>query len=320
MQASWTPSETSAAGQVFEFRLWAALTEQSRGRLHVFLPLSDRGVDALVHRMEDSMYTPVQAKARSGLLDGEVHLVVWGESVTHDEVVIVGGLVVDGGLGPTVLVVPAHEFKRLANLSSNDGKPVYSMEFGMRPRSDSMWFPWLVPSDRLVERFGVAQPAVGEAAPEAPPMWRSDVGFLGEAEVIRRLAEVEDLNLFRAFPDLETVEIPVLHLRTRRVIGLQVKTVEMSAGRMRATVRVHASSFNSAPTTYFVVLAWLRDQRRFHETCLLIPSVRLAEGAKEDGQGHIWFDFAPKSDDGAYASFRQTLSSLASTIDAKLAR
>jgi hypothetical protein len=320
MQTPWTPSETSASGQVFEFRLWAALTEQSRGRLHVFLPLSDRGVDALVHGMEGGGYTPVQAKSRSELVDGEVHLVVWAESVTHDEVVIVGGLLVDGGLGPTVLVVPAREFRRLANLSSNDAKPVYSMEFGMRPRSDSRWLPWLVPSDRLAERFGVVQPAAREVAPAPLPEWRSDVGFLGEAEVIRRLAQVGDLNLFRAFPDLETVEIPVLHLGSRRVIGLQVKTVEMSARRMRATVDVRASSFKPALTTYFVVLAWLRDDKRFHETCLLIPSGSLSERAKEDGHGHISFAFVPDSNDAAFAPYRLPLSSLASKIGTELAR
>src|SRR5467141_636608 len=70
----WTGDETSASGQVFEFRLWAALTEQSRGRLHVFLPLADRGVDALVHRLADGAYLPIQAKSRSTLMDGEVHL------------------------------------------------------------------------------------------------------------------------------------------------------------------------------------------------------------------------------------------------------
>jgi hypothetical protein len=218
MQPLWTADETSAVGQVFEFRLWAALTEQSRGQLHVFLPLSDRGVDALVHRPAEGTYTPVQAKARSTLIDGEVHLNVWADSLAHDDVVIVGGLVVDGGVGPTVLVVPASDFKRLAYLTSNNGKPLYSMEFGMRPRSDSRWLPWLVPVQRLSERFGVVE-KIREVVVEAPPMWRSDVGFLGESEVLRRLAEREDLNLYRAFPDSETVEIPVLHLMSERCSG-----------------------------------------------------------------------------------------------------
>ena len=131
MLAPWTADETSACGQVFEFRLWAELTDQSRGQLHVFLPLTDRGVDGLVHSMADGSYTPVQAKARSRLIDGEVHLNIVAESVIHDDVVIVGGLVADGGLGPTLLVVPAPEFRRLAYLTSNHGTSIYSMEFGM---------------------------------------------------------------------------------------------------------------------------------------------------------------------------------------------
>src|SRR5690348_9282336 len=71
----WTSDEVSASGQVFEFRLWAELTEQSRGALHVFLPMTDRGIDALVHRLTDDTYISIQAKGRSTLEDGEVQLV-----------------------------------------------------------------------------------------------------------------------------------------------------------------------------------------------------------------------------------------------------
>jgi len=295
VERPWTASETSAAGQVFEFRLWAALTEQSRGQLHVFLPLTDRGIDGLVHRLTDGTYLPVQAKSRSTLMDGEVHLVVWADSIVDDEVVIVAGLVVDGGLGPTCLVVPARDFKRLADLTTHDGKPLYSMEFGMRPRSDSRWLPWLVPSERLAERFGVSAQGLEGAAAEARPEWRSDLGYLGESEVTRRLAEAGALNLFRPFPDLETAEIAVLHLTTRRVIGLQVKTVDVDHARLRATVNVRGSSFRPSPTTFFVVLAWLRDESRFHERCLLIPSEKVREFARDDGNGHLMFDFLPGS-------------------------
>jgi len=287
----WTRYETSASGQVFEFRLWAALTEQSRGQLHVFLPLADRGVDALVHRLTDDVYLPIQAKSRSTLMDGEVHLVILADSLIHDELVIVAGQLVDGGLGPTMLVVPAGEFKRLAYRSTDQGKPIYSAEFGMRPRSDSRWLPWLVPSERLVERLGVSV-EIGEEAPvEFRPEWRSDLGFLGEAEVTRRLAETGELNLFRPFPDSETAEIAVLHLISRRVIGLQVKTVDVDQARLRATVDVYASSFRPSPTTYFVVLGWLRDEARFHEECLLFPSVDLLDFARDDGGGHLEFEF-----------------------------
>ncbi len=316
MTGPWTRNETSASGQVFEFRLWAALTEQSRGLLHVFLPLTDRGVDALVHRLTDGVYLPIQAKSRSTLMDGEIHLVILAQSLMHDELLIVAGLLVDGGLGPTVLVVPAGDFKRLADLSTDQGKPIYSMYFGMRPRSDSRWLPWLIPSERLVERLGVPVEGDAEAPFEIRPEWRSDLGFLGEAEVVRRLAEAGELNVFRPFPDSETAEIAVLHLVSRRVIGLQVKTVDVDKNRLHATVNVHASSFRPSPTTYFVVLAWLRDEARFHEECLLIPSVELVNFAHDDGKGHIEFVFHPRSNrKGRLERFRQNLSNLRSEID-----
>jgi hypothetical protein len=314
----WTRDEASASGQVFEFRLWAALVEQSRGGLHVFLPLTDRGIDALVHRLPDGTYFRVQAKGRSTLDGGQVHLVVWAVGLIDDEALLVSGLVVDGGLGPTMLVVPVRDFKRLADRTSADGEVVYSMGFGMRPRSDSRWLPFLMPAERLVERFGAATPAVSVAeAPVTPrPSWRSDLGFLGESEVTRLLAEGSDLNLFRPFPDLETAELAVLHLESRRVVGLQIKTVGIESGRPSATVAVLASSFRPSPTTYFVVLAWHREEGRFHDECLLIPSEELRSIAAEDAYGHLKFEFHPESTtQGRLDTFRLQLSNLRAAIE-----
>jgi len=315
----WTRDEASASGQVFEFRVWAALTEQSRGSLHVFLPLTDRGIDGLVHRLTDGAYIPVQAKGRSALMGGEVHLVVWADSLAHDDVVIVSGLIVDGGLGPTMLVVPAADFRQHAELSHSDGRAIYSMGFGMRPRSDSRWLPWLVPPERLAERFGIESGAAGAegetAISEPAPSWRSDLGFLGESEVNRRLAEDANLNLFRPFPDLETAELGVMHLVSRRVLGIQVKTVGVDASRPSATVAVRALSFRPAPTTYFVVLAWVREESRFHEECLVIPSGELASIAGRDVYGHLKFEFHPGAKTiGRLDRFRNPTSNLATAI------
>jgi hypothetical protein len=293
----WTREEASASGQVFEFRLWALLTEQSRGQLHAFLPLADRGIDALIHRRTDGVYIAVQAKGRSALMDGEVHLVVWAGSLTNDSAFLVSGLVTEGGLGPTMLVVPEGDFKRLAELSTWDGRPVYSMGFGMNPHADSRWLPYLVPTDRLVERFGIriAETAHLEVAGPSRES-RSDLGFLGESEVVRLLAEDGELNLFRAFPDLETSELVVLHLVSRRVLGLQIKTVAVDGANPAATVSVLASSFRPSPTTFFVVLAWLKDELHFHDECLLIPSdeLRSLSEPSELG-GHLSFDWHPGS-------------------------
>src|SRR5712691_5867124 len=124
-------------------------------------------------------------------------------------------------------------------------------------------------------------------APNGAATW----DFWARRRVVRRLAETGDLNLFRAFPDSETAEIAVLHLINRRVLGLQVKTVDVDQARLRATVDVYASSFRPSPTTYFVVLGWLRDDARFHETCLLIPSEELFNFAHDDGRGHLEFEY-----------------------------
>jgi hypothetical protein len=320
MEGPWTRDETSASGQVFEFRLWALLTEQSRGRLHVFLPVTDRGIDALVHRLTDGTYVPVQAKSRSTLMDGEVHIVVWADSLVDDRVLIVSGLIVDGGLGPTCLLISASDFKRHASKSSDEGRPIYSAEFGMRPRSDSKWLPWLVPTERLAERFGVAVVAPAEAPPVRRPEWRSDLGYLGEAEVTRRLAEAGNLNAFRPFPDLETAEIAVLDLNTRRVIGLQVKTVDIDQARLHATVNIRGSSFRPSPTTFFTVLAWLRDKSQFYEEFLLIPSMELREFLRDDGHGHLEFVWQPGSTTVSHLSrYRRGLSELRGHVSSLLA-
>jgi hypothetical protein len=297
MKGPWTSRETSASGQVFEFRLWAALTEQSRGSLHVFLPLADRGIDALVHRTTDGTYFAVQAKGRSIVIDGEIHIVVWANSLGDDDALIVSGLIVEGGLGPTILVVTERDFKRLAVLSHHDGEVIYSANFGVHPRETSKWHPFLAATDRLVERFGVEPAAIPPPELAVPrPMWRSDLGFLGEAEVVRLLAEATDLNSFRSFPDLETAELAVRHLDSGRVVGVQVKTIGTDTAHPAATVTAYASSFRPSPSTYFVVLAWLREESRFHDECLLIPSedFRSLCGPSE-ASGKLKFDWHPGS-------------------------
>jgi len=287
----WTTDQLSASGQVFEFRLWALLTEQSRGQLHIFLPLTDRGIDGLIHRRTDDAYISVQAKCRSQLHDGEVQIAVWADSLRDDNALLVSGLITEGGLGPTLLVVPEGEFKRLAYLTSNSGKPVYAAEFGMNPRSDSKWLPWLASAERIGERFGVLRPSE-ELVELRRPEWRSDVGFLGEAETARLLATSGDLNLFRPFPDNETAELAVLHQESRRVVGLQIKTVDVTQARMHAAVHIYAPSFRPSPTTYVVVLAWHRGEGRFVDDCLLIPSGDIHTLARPpDRRGHLNFEW-----------------------------
>ena len=147
-------------------------------------------------------------------------------------------------------------------------------------------------------------------------MWRSDLGSLGEIEIARRLAESGDLNLFRPFPDLETSELAVLHLATRRVLGIQIKTIGVDLAHPAGTVTIHASSFRPSPLTYLAALAWLREEKRFHDECLLIPTEELRAICRpQESEGHLSFDWHPGSTrTGRVDSYRRRLAGLCALV------
>jgi hypothetical protein len=279
----------------------------------------DRGVDGLLHRLSDGVYFPVQAKSRSSLDKGQVKLLVKAESVSDDRLLIIAGEIIDGGIGPTLLVIPTAEFRRLARLTAVRGVLHYTLSFGMKPGLRTRWRPWLVASDRLVMKFGVPLNLPAVAITEQPPrLRRSPLGFLGEAEVIRRLAESEHLNLFRPFPDLETVELAVRHLGNGHVIGLQIKTVSVDSVYPNRPVEISVSSFRPLPTTYFTVVAWMPKERRFHEECLVIPSGELLQFAQPDGP-HYKFGFQPGSThQPRLDKYRRALADLCQEIESLL--
>jgi hypothetical protein len=151
-------------------------------------------------------------------------------------------------------------------------------------------------------------------------MRRGGLGFLGESEVIRRLAEVEHLNLFRPFPDLEIVELAVRHVLNGQVIGLQVKTVNIEADNRHPEVSVAISSFRPAPTTFFVVLAWVPKERRFHDECLVFPSEDLLQIARPYGL-HYRLMFIPGSrKQPRLDKYRRPLIDLCTEIEKLLSR
>src|SRR5260370_35801796 len=124
------------------------------------------------------------------------------------------------------------------------------MAFPMKLDSWSRWQPWLVSPDRIEDRFGVSPGlSVARTANEVRPYSSGDRGFLGEAEVTRRLAEAEDLNLFRPFPDSETAELVVRHRPSRRVIALQVKTLTIDSANRYPTDGRRKSNVRRAPST-----------------------------------------------------------------------
>src|SRR5205807_2825292 len=143
----------------------------------------------------------------------------------------------------------------------------------------SHWRPHLVPRERLAERLlGSPPPVPGLAAAAEtvlPPIDRYArwLGFLGEAEVVRRLAENPALDLFRPFPDLEMVEVLARSRTTHGYCGLQVKTgVPAEARGGEARIAIRKATLVPAAKTFIVGLAWMAEQRQFADEFLFIPT------------------------------------------------
>ncbi|SRR5712692_676966 len=313
----WHHGQTLAAGQVAEFKVWAELVRQSMGGLHVFLPLRDLGIDGVVHRLDDGAYLAVQVKGRTSLTAaGQVHITVTASSLVDDEALIIATLIDGSELGRFVLVVSEADFRRYAAHDWVDGREYLTAAFEQHAGGQSRWAEFLVPREALAERFGAAAAEGLErgALVESLEVNRGHEGFVGETEVIRRLADVESLALFRPFPDLETVEVLARRVSSRRFMGLQVKTAGWDADHLEERVYVRRSSFRPAASTFMCVLSWDRVARRFGDDMLLIPSQDVAGLARVEGEWLV-FEVAPG---GArhrrLDRYRVELGSLGSTV------
>jgi hypothetical protein len=273
LDTSWPPGSQDSIGQAGEFLVWAPLITQSGGGLHVFLPLLDRGLDSVVHRLGDGAYLALQVKGKTSLHGPEAAIAVYENHLfTPDQLVI--GVHLDGDhLGPFVLVVDAATFKQKAARLIDRGRVMLVADMPIRPIPGHSWSEDLVPFDKLAERLGATrlEPTLAlevEAVSDEDRL----IGFWGEQEVIRRLAFLEDCGLFRPFPDNETNEVLIRRLATGATIGIQVKTGQLPEPHAYRKILVNKSNFVPAPTTFLVALGWIVPERRFHETCLVIPS------------------------------------------------
>jgi hypothetical protein len=75
LDAGWPSGRPTSIGQAAEFLVWATLIAQSGGGLHVFLPLLDRGIDALIHRLADGKYLALQVKGKTAVRDDEAPII-----------------------------------------------------------------------------------------------------------------------------------------------------------------------------------------------------------------------------------------------------
>lgn len=318
--ARWHHGQTLAAGQVAEFKVWAELVRQSMGGLHVFLPLRDMGIDGVVHRLGDGAYLPVQVKGRTELTPaGQVHVTVTASSLRDDEALVIGVLVEQERLGPMALVVSESKFRELASHDEVDGREYLTAAFELHAGGTSRWAPFLVPGERLAERLGAAAVSLPLPSGDVAALDRGREGFLGESELIRRLAESESLNLFRPFPDLETVEVLAKHVGAERFLGLQVKAAGWDPEHLEERVYLRRSSFRARPTTHVCVLSWDRAAGRFEDDCLLIPSKDIEGLARVEGEWLV-LELQPGSaHHRRLDGYRTPLASLGGAVEALLA-
>jgi hypothetical protein len=318
--ASWHRDQDSVVGQLAEWEVWVELVVQSHGRLHVFLPLLDRGVDALIHRLDDSRWIPVQVKGRSELRNGSLYIVMRTASLVDPEAMILGVALEDDHLGRLVLVISEREFARLAIRSTARGKPVVAAQVSFVVGRPSRWSPFVFPKGKLAAALLAGTKPTFKVSP--PPRVRGAIaratGFRGEAEVIRRL-DVDDLTIYRAFPDLETAEIVALHEKSRRVLGIQVKTIGIDRKHPNGTIDIDLASFRPSATTWVVAVAWDRDAMSFRDECLVIPSLEIGQ-IVPPYRGHLRFPYYPDSPLkwGRLTPYRRPLAELGQLIAAML--
>ena len=294
---------------------------RSHGRLHVFLPLLDRGVDGLVHRVDDGEWFPVQVKGRSQLRNGALILIVPLVALVDPKAIIVGVALEDDHLGPNVIVISERNFRRLARRSHTPRGPVLDAQISLVPGRRTRWSPFVFARDRLADALlGDVKPAVTMPAPRRRGKIARLVGFRGEVEVMRRLANIDDLSLYRPFPDLETAEIAVLHERTRAILGIQVKTIGLDRRHRHGTVDIDLASFRPGSAVWVVVVAWDRDERGFRDECLVIPSMEVGR-ISAPYRGHLRFPFFPSSGKpGRLDPYRRRLAEIGGMVATELSR
>jgi hypothetical protein len=122
-----------------EFKVWGELIRQSLAGLHVFLPLHDLGIDAVVHRTSDGAYISVQVKARTELTSaGQVHVTITASSLVDVSALVVAVLVDGDRLGAMALVVDEATFRRLAVHDVVEGRECLTVAFETNSQSRTL--------------------------------------------------------------------------------------------------------------------------------------------------------------------------------------
>lgn len=278
-----------AVGQVGEWLVWSHMVAGSGGDLHVFLPLEDRGIDGIIHRISTDEYAPVQVKVRSWHRSHGIVVNVRSEELAAEQATVVAAHIdVDGvALGDTVLMIPVPDFRRLAHRYVMAGGTVlYEAEVLLPPRVSSVWYPWCCAAAEMGERLlpGAAVATAHLRSPAATHDAARRLGARAEMELVRRATDCDVLNVFKAHPDLEPNEYVIYNTATRTVRGIQVKGVSLSSGAREAEVSVYRPALRPSTTTWFVVFLADTGARNFLPECAVIPADVVAELLRDSGR------------------------------------
>jgi hypothetical protein len=262
-----------SVGQVAEWLVWTRLVATSGGDLHVFLPLDDRGVDGIVHRISTDGFARVQVKGWSAHRYRGIEIQVRADELVDDRAVVVA---VDVGLaevqlGAYALAVDVPAFRELAHRHVDSDGVAYDAEVTMPPPAGSPWAPWCVPIDEIGDRLipPGAEPSIGRPS-DAVASKR--LGYRAEMEFLRRAADCVRLNVFKAFPDLEPNEYLLYDIASREITGIQVKSVTFRGGAGKATVNVYRPALRPSPVTWFVIFLEDEGETSFLPHCAVVPS------------------------------------------------
>jgi hypothetical protein len=319
---AWPSGSTDAIGQTGEFLVWANLIAQSGGGLHVFLPMLDRGIDALVHRLADGAYLALQVKTKTAVKSSESPIAVYENHLFTDDQLVVGVHLDGDRLGPYALVADGSTFRKKAGRMIDRGRTMLVADIPLHPIPGHKWSEDLVPVEQLASRLGAAHPTL--AVPTRVPLEPSPdedriIGFWGETEVCRRLASLEDCGLFRPFPDNEIAEVLIRRLARGATVGLQVKTIQLKQPHAYEHVLVNRATFVATPSTVLVALAWVIPEKRFHPTCLVMPTEVLPSIAGTSGPNYeLHFRPDGSAERSRLDPYRLALDSLAEAISAQL--
>lgn len=280
-----------AEGQVAEFLVWSRLIASSAGDLHVFLPLDDRGVDGILHRISTDAYARLQVKSHGVHPPHGIVLQVPEGELLDDRGVVVGVNVELSTctIGEYALVVDIPAFRELAQRNvTKGGEVLYEGQTLVPPPAGSPWERWCVPVAEMGERL---LPAGDAPAAALPRDWvgARRLGYRAEMELLRRAADAPELNVFKAFPDLEPNEYLLYHTGSREIAGIQVKSVTFAAGATEAQVSVYRPALRPSPHTWFVVLLEGEGEDEFLPDCVVLPSTVVAGYLAGAGvHGRLW--------------------------------